>query len=485
MKAKQGLAPREAPIFEKLRRELPNPRQREFFRSDVRHTAYGGARGGGKSWAMRRKLVLLAMRYPRLRLLLLRRSLHELRENHLLPLQSDLLGFAEYKKEERAFLFPNGSRLVLGYCDSDNDMLQYQGAEYDVIGFEEATHFKEEWMTFITTSLRTTKQGFSPRVYYTCNPGGVGHAHIKRLFIDRSFRNGEDPDDYAFIPASVFDNTVLMEADPAYVKRLEALPEHKRRAHLLGDWNVYEGQVFEELRNDPAHYSDRLFTHVIDPFPPPPQWKRYRSFDFGYAKPFSVGWWVKDGDGRLYRILELYGCAPREANVGVRWTPEEIFREIARIEREHPFLAGHRIEGVADPAIWDASRGESIAQTGERHGIYFERGDNRRVAGWMQLHNRLVFDGAGVPMLYVFRTCREFLRTVPGLQYSKLHPEDVDSEGEDHIADETRYLCMLVPMQPEALRSPRPVRLLDPLDRPMTVYPSRIGCREDERSKKG
>jgi hypothetical protein len=469
-------------IFEKLRREVPNPRQREFFLSTARHTAYGGARGGGKSFAMRRKMVLLAMRYPKLRLLLLRRTLQELRENHLLPLQSDLLGYADYKKDERTFLFPNGSRLTLGYCDSDSDVLQYQGAEYDVIGFEEATQFKEEWMLFISTSLRTTKQSFKPRIYYTCNPGGVGHAYIKRLFIDRRFREGEDPNDYVFIPARVFDNHVLMQADPDYVKRLQALPEHKRRAHLEGDWNVYEGQVFEELRCDPAHFSDRLFTHVIDPFTPPAAWRLYRSFDFGYAKPFSVGWWAKDGDGRLYRILELYGCAPREANVGVRWTPEEIFREIRRIEGEHPFLQGRRIEGVADPAIWDASRGESIAETAERFGIYFERGDNRRVAGWMQIHNRLVFDERGVPMLYVFRTCREFLRTLPTLQYSKTYPEDVDSDLEDHIADETRYLCMMVPMLPDRGRAPSPVILTDPLDRPVAVYSTRAEQREETRS---
>ena len=145
----------EAPIFEKLRREVPNPKQQRFFCSTARYTAYGGARGGGKSYAMRRKLVMLAMRYPKLRLLLLRRTLQELRENHLLPLQSDLLGYAEYKKEERTFVFPNGSRLTLGYCDSDSDVLQYQGAEYDVIGFEEATQLKEEWMVFISTALRT------------------------------------------------------------------------------------------------------------------------------------------------------------------------------------------------------------------------------------------------------------------------------------------------------------------------------------------
>ena len=475
----------QAPIFEKLRREVPNPRQREFFLSRARHTAYGGARGGGKSFAMRRKMVLLAMRYPRLRLLLLRRTLQELRENHILPLQADLLGYAEYKKEERSFLFPNGSRLTLGYCDSDSDVLQYQGAEYDVIGFEEATHFKEEWMIFISTSLRTTKQGFSPRIYYTCNPGGVGHAYVKRLFIDRRFREGEDPKDYAFIPARVYDNRVLMQADPDYVKRLEALPAHKRRAHLDGDWNVYEGQVFEELRNDPAHYEDRLFTHVIEPFMPPDGWQCYRSFDFGYAKPFSVGWWVKDGDGRLYRILEMYGCAPREANVGVRWTPEEIFREIGRIEREHPFLRGRRIFGVADPAIWDASRGESVAQTAERLGVYFERGDNRRIAGWMQLHNRLAFDGSGVPMMYVFRTCTEFLRTVPTLQYSRTYPEDVDSDMEDHIADETRYLCMMVPMRPDAARRKEALTVYDPLDRPVGQYSVRTEQRENKKKSEG
>ena len=464
-------------IFQKLRREVPNARQREFFSSRARHTAYGGARGGGKSWAMRRKMVMLAMRYPNLRLLLLRRTLQELRENHILPLQSELAGYATFKKDERAFVFPNGSRLTLGYCDTDSDVLQYQGAEYDVIGFEEATHFKEEWIVFICTALRTTKKNFTARVYYTCNPGGVGHAYIKRLFIDRRFEASERAEDYTFIPAVVYDNRVLIEADPEYVRRLEALPAHKRRAHLEGDWNVYEGQVFEELRNDPAHYADRRHTHVIDPFAPPPEWRIYRSFDFGYAKPFSVGWWAKDHDGRLYRIMEFYGCVRGEANVGVRMSPEEIFREIARIEREHPWLCGKQITGVADPAIWDASRGESVAETAERCGVYFERGDNRRVAGWMQLHNRLSFDANGIPMLYVFSTCGEFLRTVPQLQYSRTHVEDVDSDMEDHIADETRYLCMLVPIRP-AVPSVRTVaKLLDPLDREIKQYAYRSEMR--------
>jgi len=166
----------------------------------------------------------------------------------------------------------------------------------------------------------------------------------------------------------------------------------------------------------------------------------------------------------------------------VRWSPEEIFREINRVEREHPWLRGHRVGGVADPAIWDASRGESIAETAERCGVYFERGDNRRVAGWMQLHNRLAFDANGIPMLYIFRTCREFLRTVPILQYSAQHPEDVDSDMEDHIADETRYLCMLVPMRPERATRARAVPLENPLDLPLYTQPYQ--ARREERATK-
>lgn len=438
----------DAPIFEKLRREVPNPKQRLFFESQAKHTAYGGARGGGKSYAMRRKLVLLCMRYERISVLLLRRTLQELRKNHIQPLLFELSGYAAYKKDERCFIFPNGSRLELGYCDNDGDLMQYQGAEYDVIGFEEATNFREEWIRFITTSLRSTRRDIRTRVYYTCNPGGVGHSYIKRLFIDCDFADGERAEDYLFIPAKVYDNKPLMEANPDYVRLLEALPAAKRRAHLEGDWNVCEGQVFEEFRNDPEHYIDRIGTHVIAPFDIPESWTIHRSFDFGYAKPFSCAWWACDYDGRLYRILEFYGCVAREPNVGIKLTPDEIFSQIAQIEREHPYLAGRHIYGVADPSIWDASRGISIAEVGERHGIFFERGDNKRIAGWMQVHYRLSFDKNGIPMMYVFEHCRDFIRTIPLMQYSVNSPEDINTELEDHIADETRYMCMSQPIRP-------------------------------------
>lgn len=445
----QDIGNADALIFEHLRREVPNPKQIEFYKSKAKHTAYGGARGGGKSYAMRRKLVMLCMRYKGLSVLLLRRTLQELRKNHILPLQSELNGYASYKKDERAFVFPNGSRLELGYCDNDGDLLQYQGAEYDVIGFEEATNFKEEWIRFISTSLRSTRTDFKTRIYYTCNPGGVGHNYIKRLFIDKKYRDKENAADYHFIPARVYDNEVLMKANPEYLALLEAMPAHQRKAHLEGDWNVYDGQVFEEFRDDPEHYEDRRGTHVIAPFEIPDSWTIYRSYDHGYAKPFSCAWWACDYDGRLYRILELYGCVKDEENVGVKWNTDHIFEEVARIEREHRWLRGKQIHGVADPAIWASDGGISVAETAEKYGVYFEKGDNKRIAGWMQVHNRLAFDENGIPMMYIFSSCKGFIRTVPLLQYSKISPEDVDSDSEDHIADETRYICMMHPIVPQ------------------------------------
>lgn len=458
-------------IIEHLRTEVPNAKQREFFEARETHVCYGGARGGGKSWAVRRKLVLMDIRNPGLRCLLLRRTLQDLRENHILPLRSELEGYAVFKQEERAFVFPNGSRLQLGYCDSERDLMQYQGPQYDVIAFEEATQFPEEWITFITTSARTTREGWHVRFLYTCNPGGPGHGYIKRLFIDRQFKPHERPEDYRFIPARLTDNPVLMARDPDYIRRLRALPPIKQRAHIDGDWSVYEGQVFEELRDDPDHYADRRWTHIIEPFDIPDTWRIYRGYDHGYSKPFSCGWWAVDHDDRLYRILELYGCVPDQPDTGVRWEPDRIFEEIAAIERQHPYLKGKRIHGIADPAIWEASRGESIADIAARHRVYFDPADNSRLTGWAQVHNRLAFDEQGIPGMYIFSTCKEWIRTMPLLIYDKVKPEDVDTHMEDHIADETRYVCMAWPTAPPVSGTPsvRPRSPLDPEPKPENI----------------
>ena len=438
----------------------PNPRQREFLACRRKYVAFGGARGGGKSWAVRCKAKLLALRYPGIRLLLVRRSLPELESNHLTFLRGELAGVAEYRAGEHRFVFGNGSTLQFGYCGRDADLDRYQGAEYDVIFLDEATQLKEQWMRQIAACVRGVND-FPKRIYYTCNPGGPGHGYIKRLFIDRRYEPGEIPEDYAFIPARVTDNTVLLARQPEYVRQLEALPPKLRRAWLEGCWDVFAGQVFQEFTDDPAHYDDRRYTHVIRAFDVPREWNVYRSYDFGYAKPFSCGWWAVDHDGCVYRIAELYGCTgtPDE---GVLWTPERQFAEIRRIEEEHPLLRGRQIQGVADPAIWDASRGESIYETALKHRIFFVKGDNRRIAGWMQMHYRMTFDAEGYPMLYVFENCRAFIRTVPGLLYSRTDPEDVDTSQEDHAADESRYFCMTRPIAP--VRTERREIAADPLE---------------------
>lgn len=446
----------------------PSEKQRRFFESKARFVGYGGARGGGKSWAMRTKLVLMCFKYAGLKCLLVRRTLPELKENHLIPLLKLLGEAATYKASERMFEFPNGSYLKLGYCDKEADIYRYQGQEFDVIGIEECTHFTWEQVSFLMTANRTVRADFSPRMFFTGNPGGVGHTWFRRLFIKRIYMKGERPNDYEFIPATVDDNKILMERNPEYVTVLDSLPEKLRQAHRYGNWDVFDGQFFEELRDLPEGYITRTGTHVIKAFEPPRDWTYYRSFDFGYAKPFSCGWWAKDHDGVLYRILELYGCAGT-ANEGVKWTPDKIFSEIHRIESEHPYLKGRTVHGVADPSIWDQSRGEAIVNAAARHGVYFSPGDNKRIPGWMQVHYRLTFDDKGRSLMYVFEGCNAFRRTMPLLQFSRCNPEDLDSDGEDHVADEVRYLCMMCPVTERKRQAASSLP-----DDPLELYKTRV-----------
>lgn len=429
-----------------LRIDAPSEKQKLFLKANTKHVAFGGARGGGKSWSVRTKAKLLAVKYPGIKCLIVRRTYQELLNNHINMLTAELNGIAGYNKSEKVFNFVNGSSIKLGYCGCDRDLLQYQGAEYDVIFLDEATQLSEYQMKSFTACLRGVND-FPKRIYYTCNPGGQGHQYIKRIFIDRRYEDGEVPEDYTFIQSLATDNKALMESQPDYIRQLEALPPKLREAWLYGSWDVYEGQFFEEFRDDPAHYGDRRYTHVIQPFEIPDGWQRYRSFDWGYNHPFSCGWWAVDYDGVIYRILELYGCT-KTPNEGVKWTPDKVFSEIHRIECEHPWLRGKNIQGVADPAIWNAETGESLAERAAKYRVYFGKGDHERIAGWMQMHYRMSFDGNGYPMMYVFCNCKAFIRTIPLLMYDDYKPEDLDTKGEDHVADETRYFCMSRPIRP-------------------------------------
>jgi hypothetical protein len=374
------------------------------------------------------------------------------------------------------------------HCQHDRDRFRYQGAEMDYLFIDELTHFTREVYEYLKTRLRArTATGIRPAVRCTANPGGVGHAWVKAYFVDphpgggssvrriASKELGRYQDrTVAFIPARATDNPHLSED---YLFELSQKPPALRKALLEGDWNAFEGQAFPEWTDDPDHYEDGVGTHVIAPFPIPAHWKRYRSFDFGYARPFSVGWWAVDGDGRLYRYAEWYGSAADDrgaaSNTGIRLSPGDIARGIANFERS--FQPGIPVHGVADPSIFDSSRGESIARQMEREGVYFSAGDNARLAGKMQLHYRLRFDRDGRPGLYVFSVCRDALRTIPALRYGgKLGAaaEDVDTGGEDHIYDEFRYLLMEHPVPAAGTRWSGP-RGLDPFSAP--VRPGKRG----------
>ena len=450
----------------KLQIPEPSPKQWLFLKDEHKYICYGGARAGGKSWAIRVKAILLALQYPGIVIVIIRKSYPELTKNHIRPMKRMLRcglpnEIAKYNDKDKVLTFPSGSIIQFSYLDTQRDMDRFQGTEADIIFLDEATQQPEEYWGDIKACLRGTNE-YPKRIYLTCNPGGVGHQWVKRLFIDRKFNENENPDEYTFIQSLVTDNKAIMKAQPDYYDQLMSLPPKKRKAWLYGDWNVYEGQIFEDFREEPDMTAAEeagcnlsaeelkkqgRWTHVIEPFEIPSDWTICRSFDWGYAKPFSVGWWAVDFDGRVYRILELYGCTDTP-NEGVKWIPDQLFSEVQRIEREHRWLKGKHIRGVADPAIWDAQYGQSVAETAQSYGVYFEKGDHERLPGWLQVHYRMAFDENGYPMMYVFSNCKAFIRTIPTLQYDEHKPEDLDSDGEDHVADETRYFLMSRPIKP-------------------------------------
>ena len=222
-------------------------KQYKFLSASRKHVGFGGARGGGKSWSVRTKAKILAATYKGIKILIVRRTYPELVNNHINQLREELYGVARYNKSEKVFTFPNGSTIKFGYCNNDKDLDQYQGAEYDIIFLDEATQLQEMWIKKIIACLRGANS-FPKRIYYTCNPGGASHGYFKRLFIDKKYEEGENPEDYTFIQSLVTDNKALMAAQPDYIKQLESLPPKLREAWLYGRWDIFEGQFFEHRK---------------------------------------------------------------------------------------------------------------------------------------------------------------------------------------------------------------------------------------------
>ena len=419
---------------------VPSPRQQEFFDARARFIAYGGARGGGKSWALRRKLIALCLRYPGIHCLLIRRSMAELKSNHVLPFLREYGALVSYSDSEKALLLSNGSRIDLGYCDSDRDVLRYQGQEFDIIAIDEATQLTEFRFSVFKACLRGIRD-VPRRMYLTCNPGGIGHAWVKRLFIDRKFRSGEDPSDYVFIPASVYDNKILMESDPQYVHSLRSLPQRMRDAWLHGRWDVFEGQFFSEFDES---------IHVRSTASFPERLKYFVAFDYGFDMLAALLMGI-DTEGNLY-VLREYCCPDLTLT--------------AAAERVADLCRGVATEfAVASPDLWNRRQ-----DTG-RSGFEIMQGvpgmppmlpaDDRRIPGWRVLREDLA-PGAS-PRLLIGEGCRELIRCLPALLCDPERPEDASGEphGITHAPEALRYAVMsrCPPPSPETsmgFRFPRP-----------------------------
>lgn len=329
-----------------------NPKQKLFFASRKLYTGYGGAKGGGKTWAVRTKALLGAYNYPGIRILVMRRTYPELQSNHIEPMLKLIRPeLASYNGSLHTVYFVNGSLIHFGHWSGEESELEYNGQEYDWIFLDEATQFTWRAFQFLGGLLRGVND-IPKRMYVTCNPGGVGHRWVKRLFIDREYITGrenpeenEDPDDYVFIPATVEDNTALLKSSPGYLRMLSSMPENLRRAYRYGDWESLGGNYFPELSEA---------VHVSPVFRIPGHWKRYRAFDYGLDM-FACAWFAVDEQGRswMYREYSKSGLIVQEA-------------ARAMLERTLP---GERIEVTfAPPDMWSRQKdsGRTMAE------IFFE-----------------------------------------------------------------------------------------------------------------
>lgn len=444
----------------------PQPKQIKFMQRPEYEALYGGAAGGGKSDALLAE-ALRQVHLSNYRAIIFRKTYPQLTEliDRSRAIYKAAYPKAKYNGTEHVWTFPSGAKIFFGNMQREADKINYQGKRYDFIAFDELTHFT--WGEYSYMFSRNRPSGGGTRVYMraTTNPGGIGHGWVKERFITAADPLTPITDDYdvvdnkgkhikmkrkrIFVPSTVFDNQELLKNDPNYLASLAMMPEADRNALLYGSWDSFDGQVFTEWKNDPEHYEDGKYTHVINPFPIPKHWKIYRGFDFGYAKPFSVGWYAVDENGKIYKIKEYYGCNGTP-NTGIKINPVQIAEEIRRIEHTSEMLKDRKIIGIADPSIFDESRGESVARMMIRspNFISWTGADNTRIAGKMQFHYRLMFDDEGDCMFQVFNTCKHFIRTIPNLVYDDKHVEDINTEQEDHIYDETRYVFMEHPITP-------------------------------------
>lgn len=423
-------------------------RQKEFLFATEDEVLFGGSAGGGKSYGQVLDAFLYAMKYPKSKQIILRRTFPEL-EKSIIRTVMDVYPqeVFKYNSQKHSGTFKNGAILDFGYINGENDVYQYQSAEYDMIRFDELTHFTESMYIYLISRLRGANP-YPKQVKSSSNPGNVGHAWVKARFIDQA-----PPDTTIitpagtrrFIPSSVHDNIFLMKDDPGYLTRMENLPEDQKRALLYGDWDVFEGQYFTEFRRE---------LHVIDPFPIPAHWRRYRALDYGLDM-LACLWAAFDELGNAYIYKEY--CKP-----------DLLVSKAAEAIKER---TTEEIRCTYAPAdLWGRSRdtGKTQAEIFASNGVHLVQVQNGRIDGWLNLKEwlRPVPDGTGKekPQLQIFSTCTELIRCIPLLQHDDKNPSDCDTQPHEntHAPDALRYLMDGRPSKTRLPKEHKP-KAYDPL----------------------
>ena len=405
--------------------------QTDFLAAPETDVLYGGAAGGGKSYAMLVDPLRFAHRTAH-RALILRRSMPELRE--LIDKSRELYPKAfpgcRFREVEKIWTFPSGAKLEFGFLERDADVYRYQGQAYSWIGFDEITHLSTEFSwNYLASRLRTTDPEITPYMRCTANPGGAGATWVKKRYVNPSPPNesfiGSDGLTRRFIPARLEDNPYLSK-DGRYEQMLKALPAVQRKQLLEGNWDITEGAAFTEFD---------ITSHVIPPFEIPIGWERIKGIDYGYASESSCIWGAVDStDGTLIIYRELY----RKGLTGV-----DLAQMITNMELEDPFS----VQGVLDTAAWNrtGTTGPTVGETLQRAGHKLRRADKNRIQGKIQIHEYLRVQPSGRPKIQIFSSCPNLIRELQSIPLDKKNPEDVDTNAPDHAYDALRYLIMSRP----------------------------------------
>jgi len=405
--------------------------QTDFLAAPETDVLYGGAAGGGKSYAMLVDPLRFAHRAAH-RALILRRSMPELRE--LIDKSRELYPKAfpgcKFREVEKIWTFPSGAKLEFGFLERDADVYRYQGQAYSWIGFDEITHLSTEFSwNYLASRLRTTDPEITPYMRCTANPGGAGATWVKKRYVNPSEPNesftGADGLTRRFIPARLDDNPYLSK-DGRYEQMLKALPDVQRKQLLEGNWDITEGAAFTEFD---------IGVHVITPFEIPVGWERVKGIDYGYASESACIWGCVDPtDGTLIIYRELY----RKGLTG-----EDLAVMITNMELQDPFS----VQGVLDTAAWNrtGTTGPTVGETLQRAGHKLRRADKNRIQGKIQLHEYLRVQPSGRPKIQIFNSCPNLIRELQSIPLDKSNPEDVDTHAPDHAYDALRYLIMSRP----------------------------------------